>query len=157
MRSATLFLLVTTVISVPLNVTTEPPASSSSNNLVPIVKIANGTVVGLQVGLIEDFKGIPFAEPPIGPLRLKPPQPLKRGFGTFYTQIVPNACPQFFTQVDRTNLPSSALSLLANTPFFREATVHNEDCLSLNVQRPAGTNSSSKLPVVVWYVQANSE
>jgi len=123
----------------------------AANVLIPTVRIANGTVIGLQVGTVENFKGVPFAKPPVGPLRLKPPQPLSRGFGIFTTQLNPNSCPQFFTQFDRSNLPSSVISLLANSPFLQEATQQSEDCLTVNVQRPAGTTSSSKLPVVVWF------
>jgi hypothetical protein len=109
---------VAAAIAAPVNVTTEP----SNSNLIPQVKIKDGTVVGIQVGFVENFKGIPFAEPPVGPLRLKPPQPLKKGFGTFVSQLIPNSCPQFYTQVDRKNLPSSVIGLLANSPFFQEVT-----------------------------------
>jgi carboxylesterase type B len=119
--------------------------------LVPIVTILDGTIFGTGDGVVESFKGIPFAEPPVGPLRLKPPQPLKRGFGTFVSQTTPASCPQFLSQVDRSNLPSDTISLLLNTPFFQAAEKESEDCLNLNVQRPSGTTGRSKLPVVVWF------
>jgi carboxylesterase type B len=147
MRLGSLVLHVAAALALPLNQTDEP----TTDALIPKVKIANGTVIGLQVGLIENFKGIPFAQPPEGPLRLKPPQPLKRSFGVFTNQLIPNSCPQFFTQIDRTNLPSSTIGLLANSPLIQEASQQSEDCLNLSVQRPVGTTGKSKLPVVVWF------
>lgn len=117
----------------------------------PSVVIANGTVIGTSLAGVDSFKGIPFAQPPTGSLRLKPPQPLTTGFGTFVSQALPMACPQFVSQVDTSNLPSDVLGLLADSPFYQTITNSGEDCLNLNVQRPTGTTSSSKLPVVVWF------
>lgn len=141
--------LATTALTVPLD--GENFRRRSADAIIPIVKIADGTVIGTGNGIVESFKGIPFAEPPFGPLRLKPPQPLKRGFGTFTSQTIPNSCPQFIAQVDRSNLPSSVVGLLLNTPFSQAVSKQSEDCLNLNVQRPSGTTGRSKLPVVVWF------
>ena len=42
------------------------------------VKTANGTVEGIRLPSgVQAFRGIPFAEPPVGDLRWKPPQPAK--------------------------------------------------------------------------------
>lgn len=40
-------------------------------------------VLGKAEDGIENFNGIPYAEPPTGPLRLKPPQRLTRSLGVF--------------------------------------------------------------------------
>lgn len=115
------------------------------------VTITNGTVIGTSAAGVDSFKGIPFAQPPTGSLRLKPPLPLATGFGTFESQAIPTACPQFESQVDTSGLTSDALGLLEDSPFFQAVTNTGENCLNLNVQRPSGTTSSSKLPVVVWF------
>jgi carboxylesterase type B len=60
------------------------------------------------------------------------------------------ACPQFFFSTDNDNIPSDALGIILNTPLFQAATNAGEDCLTVNVQRPAGTTSESKLPVLFW-------
>jgi carboxylesterase type B len=118
----------------------------------PSAVVKNGTIIGSSTGIVESFKGIPFALPPTGSLRLKPPQSITASYpsGTFAATGVPKACPQFFSQVDTTNLPSDVVGELLISPLVQEVTDTGEDCLTLNVQRPAGTTSSSKLPVVFW-------
>lgn len=118
----------------------------------PSAVVKNGTVVGSILGNVDSFKGIPFALPPTGSLRLKPPQSITAAYpsGTFAATGVPKACPQFFSQVDSSDIPSDVLGELLMSPLLQVATNTGEDCLTLNVQRPAGTTSSSKLPVVFW-------
>lgn len=55
-----------------------------------------------------------------------------------------------FFSVDSSNFPTNVLGTILNTPLFQAATNAGEDCLTINVQRPAGTTSSSKLPVLFW-------
>ncbi len=43
----------------------------------PAVKIASGSLAGLECNGVDAFKGIPFAAPPIGELRRRAPQPVK--------------------------------------------------------------------------------
>ncbi|KAI4731503.1 alpha/beta-hydrolase [Aureobasidium sp. EXF-10728] len=118
----------------------------------PSAVVKNGTIIGSSTGNVESFKGIPFALPPTGSLRLKPPQSITASYpsGTLVATGIPKACPQFFSQVDTTNIPSDVLGELLMSPLVQAATDTGEDCLTLNVQRPAGTTSSSKLPVVFW-------
>ena len=116
----------------------------------PSVTIQNGTVVGSTSSGIDSFKGVPFAQPPTGNLRLRPPQSITKSFGTLTATGTPTACPQFYSQVNTTNLPSEVVGLITDLPFFQEITNTGEDCLTLNVQRPAGTTASSKLPVLFW-------
>ncbi|KAF7195276.1 putative secreted lipase [Pseudocercospora fuligena] len=116
----------------------------------PSVTIRNGTVVGSTATGIDSFKGIPFAQPPVGDLRLRSPRPLTSGFGTINSNPSPRACPQFFTPVNTGNVPQDALGMLVNTPLVQQVTNAGEDCLTLNVQRPSTATSSSKLPVLFW-------
>src|SRR5579871_4763752 len=128
-----------------------PLQEQEKRRATPSVIITNGTIIGTSFAEVDSFKGIPFAQPPTDSLRLKPPQPLATGFGTFVSQASPMSCPQFISQVDTSNLPSFVLGLIADSPFVQTITHSGEDCLNLNVQRPRGTTSSSKLPVVVWF------
>ncbi|KAK5710522.1 hypothetical protein LTR15_012940 [Elasticomyces elasticus] len=116
----------------------------------PSVTIANGTVVGFTTGVVDSFRGIPFAQPPIGDLRLRAPRSISTSFGTISDNPLPRACPQFYTSVNSGLLPVDTISVLSNTPFAQAITFAGEDCLTINVQRPATTVATSKLPVVFW-------
>ncbi|KAF2168534.1 hypothetical protein M409DRAFT_21284 [Zasmidium cellare ATCC 36951] len=116
----------------------------------PSVTISNDTIVGSSSLGIDSFKGISFAQPPVGNLRLRPPQPIVQNFGTIQATGSPKACPQFFTQANTGLLPQDVLSTVLYSPLVQEITNAGEDCLTLNVQRPSNTNPSSKLPVLFW-------
>ena len=120
----------------------------------PTVTISSpeATIVGLA-GDVEQFEGIPFAQPPTGPLRLKPPQALNESLGTIQATSNGPACPQFYFSDDaglNGLIPTSELGLLLDTPLFQTVTDASEDCLNINVMRPSGTDATSKLPVLFW-------
>jgi len=91
-----------------------------------------GQVAGATEDGVESWKGIPFAAPPVGPLRWRAPQPAAKWNGIRQTVTYGNDCMQV-------PFPSDAAPLGA-TPA--------EDCLYLNVWRPAG--ATGKLPVIFW-------
>lgn len=98
------------------------------------VTIESGDINGSQLstGVLE-FKGIPYAAPPVGGLRWKPPQAVKPWTDIKSTQRFGPPCPQ----------PADA-----DSPMF-DADAASEDCLYLNIWTPA-KKSSDKLPVMVW-------
>jgi len=96
----------------------------------PVVRLVTGAIRGVREGGIESFKGIPYAAPPVGPLRWRPPQPAARWPGERDAEAYGHDCIQ------------------ARTPDVNEGTAPSEDCLYLNVWRPAGVHR--KLPVMVW-------
>lgn len=116
----------------------------------PTVTIADGTVVGIVRDNTESFAGIPFAQPPVGALRLKPPQRLNSSFGTLDASNSGPACPQQVVDTSNTDFLSQVLKYLVDTPLFMSALNQSEDCLFMTVQRPANTTAEDKLPVVVW-------
>jgi para-nitrobenzyl esterase len=98
------------------------------------LKVDGGQIAGVEVDGVHVFKGIPFAAPPIGDLRWKPPQPVVAWTGVKKADTFGPQCVQ---------LPFPAGSLYAPDP-----APMNEDCLYLNVWTAAGANETR--PVMVW-------
>jgi para-nitrobenzyl esterase len=90
-----------------------------------------GTLRGRRKREGAFFLGIPFAAPPVGPLRWRPPRPATPWQGV------------------RDALAFGADFPQAPDPHFR-STEQNEDCLFLNVWTPAA-DADAKLPVLVWF------
>lgn len=124
--------------------------TASSRVTGPAVEIQNGTVIGDSFLGADTFKGIPFAQPPVGDLRLRAPQPITESFGVFDATKSPRSCPQFGKEVNTGNLPQDAVGLLLNNPLFQEISNTGEDCLTINVVRPSTVTAGSKLPVLFW-------
>ncbi|KAF1350269.1 lipase 3 precursor [Delphinella strobiligena] len=129
------------------------PVNENRALVAPSVTVTNGTIVGSTTGTIDSFKGIPYAQPPIGSLRLRPPQSVTSGYSTLTATGTPTACPQFYSQVDTSDLPSDIIGELLDSPLVQDISVEGEDCLTLNVVRPSASSTTtfSKLPVVVWF------
>ncbi|KAI0030215.1 carotenoid ester lipase precursor [Vararia minispora EC-137] len=116
----------------------------------PTVVLDRGIFTGVASGTTEAFLGIPFAQPPVGDLRFRAPEPNAPYTGSFNATVFGPACvQQSFGAPNEPNINSIALeiiqSTLANPPL-----VDDEDCLSINVFKPANTTSALKLPVVYW-------
>jgi len=133
----------------PLAFAAPAPHEKRANPIV-VAPLPQATVTGTNILNVESFKGIPYAQPPVNQLRLKPPQPLTSALGNVDATGSPKACPQFFFSVDQANIPSSVLGTILNLPLFQKVTNAGEDCLTINVQRPAGTKPDAKLPVLFW-------
>jgi para-nitrobenzyl esterase len=103
-----------------------------------VIKIENGYVSGTVLGEpgkeVHVYRGIPYAAPPVGDLRWKPPQAVASWTGirecTVFS-IQPAQFPDVNRPIEIQKLPSS------------------EDCLHLNVLTPA-KKPSDGLPVMVW-------
>ncbi|HEY2577748.1 MAG TPA: carboxylesterase family protein [Streptosporangiaceae bacterium] len=97
-----------------------------------VAATADGAVRGMTAGTADEFLGIPYAAPPVGPLRWRAPQPAARWHGVRDAMHFAPHCAQ----------PAS--------PFGMAST--SENCLYLNVFRPAGSHrgGSRGLPVMVW-------
>jgi para-nitrobenzyl esterase len=97
------------------------------------VKTKSGKVAGKADGQVRVFLGIPYAQPPVGPLRWKPPAPAAKWQGVRQATAFGSHCMQL--------------------PIFKDMVFRDpgdsEDCLTLNVWTPAA-NKNAKLPVMVW-------
>lgn len=113
------------------------------------VAMPSGTVVGSSVAGVDSFNGIPYAEPPTGSLRLKPPVRNTGDLGTFDATGVAAACPQMFVSSSSKNILEEVFSDILDLPFFQDIS-GEEDCLTVSVQRPTGTQAGDDLPVLFW-------
>jgi para-nitrobenzyl esterase len=97
------------------------------------VKTKTGKVMGKADGTVRAFLGIPYARPPVGPLRWKPPVPAAKWKGVRQATEFGSHCMQPTVYKDM---------------IFRDPGI-SEDCLTLNVWTSA-TDAKAKLPVMVW-------
>jgi para-nitrobenzyl esterase len=98
----------------------------------PQVETRQGTVEGLRAKGVSEYLGIPYAAPPVGELRWRPPVPAQPWKGVRRSVEFGPSCAQVTTL--------GAFAGPANA---------NEDCLTLNVFTPKA-GASAKLPVIVW-------
>ena len=98
----------------------------------PTAKIETGLLQGATEYNMNVFKNIPYAAPPVGDLRWRPPQPAASWNGTRDASKFGNSCPQ-------PNLKNENRGL---------GLPGNEDCLTLNVFTPQ--QPGKDLPVMVW-------
>jgi para-nitrobenzyl esterase len=99
------------------------------------VNIDSGTLVGESNAKVNTFRGIPFAQPPVGELRWKAPQPVAKWQGERAATEFSKPCPQPTNPDGKT--PNGG-GVIGET---------SEDCLYLNVNAPA---KATKAPVMVW-------
>lgn len=104
------------------------------------VRLDSGPVTGaleeVGDGEVWSFKGIPYAAPPVGDLRWKPPQPVAPWTEPLACTAFGPACPQ----------PGASDSFYLDTLAVGAI---DEDCLHLNVWSPA-ESAEEQLPVMVW-------
>lgn len=96
----------------------------------PILTTSAGQLQGTTEGNTYVFKGIPFAQPPVGILRWKAPQPLSPWAGVFQAKTFGSVCAQ-------------------GDPLAGKSR-GQEDCLFLNVWTPKNRKPGALLPVMVW-------
>jgi len=111
------------------------PAPAQSGVPRPVVRIATGLLEGLTApGGVREFRGIPFAAPPVGPLRWKPPQPPAPWKGV--------------RAADRFGPRCMQLPIFSDMVFRSDGM--SEDCLYLNVWAPPRA-AGRRLPVLVYF------
>jgi para-nitrobenzyl esterase len=91
-----------------------------------VIKFGGATIQGTKNGNSVAFYNIPFAQPPVGPLRFEPPRPNRLS-----------------GRIDATKPGVSCVQIR------KSQYVESEDCLQLNVFTP-NQNANSKLPVIVF-------
>jgi para-nitrobenzyl esterase len=99
-----------------------------------LVETAQGPLKGFSKDGVLRFNGVPFAAPPVGPLRWRPAEPPKAWNGVRDGARFAFIAPQ---------IPSAAERLIGGTPGEQ-----SEDCLYLNVWTPS--LEGARRPVMVW-------
>lgn len=107
-------------------------ATCFANPEKPVAKVETGSLQGTTEYNMNVFKGIPYAAPPVGDLRWRPPQPATSWTGTRDASKFGDSCPQPNIKNENKGLGLPG----------------NEDCLKLNVFTPQ--NPGKDLPVMVW-------
>ncbi len=105
-----------------------PPRGSSAGG--PVAVTAEGPVRGQTVAGVDEFLGVPYAAPPVGALRWRPPQPAARWAGV------------------RDAIRFAAHCAQPPSPFGGAA--GSEDCLYLNVFAGPARETHGPRPVMVW-------
>ncbi|KAH8593958.1 putative neuroligin [Bisporella sp. PMI_857] len=107
--------------------------SATNTKDAPRVKLLNGTYEGLYSSHYKQdhFLGIPYAQSPIGERRFNNPISLNETFGVKKAVAYAPSCVGYGNADSWTYISS-------------------EDCLTLNIVRPAGCDKNKKLPVAVW-------
>lgn len=102
----------------------------------PVGRARNGSYYGIYNKYygVESFLGIPFAQPPLADLRLQLPQSLNTTWHGLH---------------NATEYSDACVGYGDDTDAVADGRV-SEDCLTLNIIRPAGTAACSNLPVLVW-------
>jgi len=95
-----------------------------------VVPVDGGSIRGSEWNGGHLFRGIPFAAPPVGELRWKPPQPVIPWKGVRDATAQPASCIQNNQEWN-----------------YSDYLIGKEDCLTLDVRTPS---MSGKLPVLVW-------
>ena len=94
----------------------------------------SGALEGVANGDVLEWRGIPYAAPPVGALRWRAPAPAASWSGVRDATAFGSPCLQPFAFDDNGDVTE---------------TLGSEDCLFLNVFAPVGTTGASHLPVIV--------
>ncbi len=102
------------------------------------VQVQGGCISGIASadGAVRAFLGVPYARPPLGDSRWRPPQPVEPWQGVRRTDAFAPRCFQ-------PSRPGNSISFMGNEP-------ESEDCLYLNVWTAANTKDERR-PVMVWF------
>ncbi len=123
----------------------------------PTVTIKTGRIEGIQKGSISVFKGIPYAKPPVGDLRWRPPQPAEPWEGTLKADKFGPVAYQrggeliefVYNLIKKQGMGWLKEKALLGLAKYGPRPKQSEDCLKLIVRTPS-LSPADKLPVMVF-------
>ena len=121
------------VVMAPSHARSAPAPANSPTEAAATVDPPAGRLRGVVEGNLKVFKGIPYAQPPVGTRRWKPPGPLPRWQGMREATAFGPAC--FQPEGPRTSV------------YWEPPMPMSEDCLTLNIWAPVGARDA---PVFFW-------
>ncbi len=116
----------------PTSTPTSTPEWEAAFQPGPLVDIAQGSLSGVEEAGLRVFRGVPFAAPPVGTLRLRDPEPALAWNGPLDASTFGPACPQ---------------QTVALLDVLSEVDQTDEDCLTLNIW---AHDDDAPRPVMVW-------
>jgi len=111
-----------------------PAAGSAHGGEGVLVRTEDGLLRGSLGNGVRTFVGVPFAAPPVGQLRWRPPRPVRPWHGVRDATTPGSPCPALPTVVAGDSSKGGST---------------NEDCLYLNVTTPSPLRH--RLPVMLWF------
>lgn len=114
------------------------PSAHAQTSTCPVAHVKQGALKGACDAQVAAYKGIPYAKPPVGDLRWKPPQPAEPWAGERAATEFSASCIQ---DLSRERLPWTKPFMVQNGM--------SEDCLTLNVWRPLNAGQQP-LPVYLF-------
>ncbi|KAI1004116.1 putative secreted lipase [Podosphaera aphanis] len=128
----------------------DPPETNIKFGEAPSIDLGYATVIGSSKFGIDSYRGIPYAQPPVGDLRLRRPQPITNNIGVVNGAVpFPASCPQQYTSTNpEDRLPQDALQEIVNSGAVQRLFHISEDCLTISVQKPSDATPDSMYPVV---------
>ncbi|KAF8637281.1 hypothetical protein AX17_002934 [Amanita inopinata Kibby_2008] len=116
----------------------------------PVVQLDSATFTGVSNGPVNQFLGIPYAQPPVDDLRYSLPVALPPYSGSYDARNFGPSCTQQTRELPQVpNVTQSVLDYL-NYTLWNYSTPDSEDCLTINVIQPDLVANDKLLPVVVW-------
>jgi len=116
-------------------------SGAATTTSAPTADTVNGTYYGVNIPSFNQdaFFGIPYAQPPVGDLRLRRPQTYNQSWhGERNATLRSNSCLGF---QPGTPLTGGGLS---------DGLTMGEDCLTMDIVRPANAKTTDELPSFVW-------
>ncbi len=107
--------------------------TAPTDQLTEVVATSAGQIRGFVQDGLNVYLGIPYAKPPTGSLRYKPPVAEPKWDGIFDAYEYGAVCPQVFDPVE----------------LEPKENVHNENCLTINIWAPANTGDKKAVMVFI--------
>lgn len=127
-----------------------------------IIDTSSGKVQGIIEDEFSVFKGVPYAEPPIGDYRWKPPRTIQYRKDLIVADTFADSCPQYLPEdgsddqtkyikylLEGLGFNKIFISIAISTTKFMPKPNMSEDCLYLNIRKKNTTDKNK--PVMVWF------